>query len=60
MHVIVVHKIKIWIAKNNLNTQKNNPEIHDGKLIPESKEKSVKLLSTLKVRKLKFHEEHIL
>lgn len=59
MHVIVVHKIKIWIAKNNLNTQKN-PEIHDGKLIPESKEKSVKLLSTLKVRKLKFHEEHIL
>ena len=39
---------------------KKNPEIHDGKLIPESKEKSVKLLSTLKVRKLKFHEEHIL
>lgn len=59
MHVIVVHKIKIWIAKNNLNTQKT-PEIHDGKLFPESKEKSVKLLSTLKVRKLKFHEEHIL
>lgn len=43
-----------------ISTHKKNPEIHDGKLIPESKEKSVKLLSTLKVRKLKFHEEHIL
>lgn len=59
MHVFGVHKIKIWIAKNNLNTQKKTPEIHVGKLIPKSKEKSVKLLSTLKVRKLKFHEEHI-